>query len=97
MRYFTLLLIVLFVSASTAYATDSNGQQPSTSEKSQVGKQGTKNPEACELYLKGRSYYDKRTLADLETAISYFNQAIAKDPNLCAGVCGVGGCLCRAA
>jgi tetratricopeptide (TPR) repeat protein len=52
----------------------------SASEKQQVTKQGTQNPEAYELYLKGRDRWNKRTPADLDTAISYFNQAIAKDP-----------------
>ena len=51
----------------------------STSERQQVTKQGTQNPEAYELYLKGRYSWNKRTPADLETAISYFNQAIAND------------------
>ena len=35
----------------------------STSEKQQVTKQGTQNPEAYELYLKGRYYWNKRTPA----------------------------------
>src|SRR5882762_1533199 len=52
----------------------------STSEKQQVTKQGTQNPEAYELYLKGRYYWNKLTGPDVETAISYFYQAIAKDP-----------------
>src|SRR5438445_1382557 len=52
----------------------------SKSVKEQVTKQGTQNPEAYELYLKGRYYWNKRTASDLNTAISYFNQAIAKDP-----------------
>jgi eukaryotic-like serine/threonine-protein kinase len=52
----------------------------SSSEKQLVTKQGTQNPEAYELYLKGRYAWNKRTPAELETAISYFNQAIAKDP-----------------
>ena len=51
----------------------------STSEKQQVTKQGTQNLEAYESYLKGRYYWNKRTAADIETAISYFNQATAKD------------------
>jgi len=50
-----------------------------TSEKQQVTKQGTQNPEAYELYLKGRYYWNKRTVSDITTAISYFNQAISKD------------------
>jgi len=52
----------------------------STTEKQQVSKQGTQNPEAYELYLKGRYAWNKQAPSDLETAISYFNQAIAKDP-----------------
>ena len=49
-------------------------------EKQQVTKQSTQNPEAHQLYVKGRYYWNKRTNADLKTAISYFNQAIDKDP-----------------
>jgi tetratricopeptide (TPR) repeat protein len=49
-------------------------------EKQQVMNQGTQDVEAHELYLKGRYYWNKRTPADLETAIGYFNQAISKDP-----------------
>jgi TolB-like protein len=51
----------------------------STSEKQQATKQGTQNPEAYELYLKGRYSWNKGTLRDIEESISYFNQAIAKD------------------
>jgi eukaryotic-like serine/threonine-protein kinase len=61
----------------------------STSEKHQVTKQGTQNPEAYELYLKGRYYWNKRTAADVETAISYFNQAIAKDPGYALAYSGL--------
>ncbi|MFZ2002202.1 MAG: serine hydrolase [Candidatus Sulfotelmatobacter sp.] len=62
---------------------------PSTSEKQQVSKQGTQNPEAYALYSKGRSYFDKQTLSDLKTAVSYFNQAIAKDPGYALAYAGL--------
>src|SRR5262249_11854322 len=39
----------------------------STSEMQQVTKQGTQNPEAYDLYLKGRYSWNKRTAPDLET------------------------------
>ncbi|HEV2733119.1 MAG TPA: protein kinase, partial [Terriglobales bacterium] len=52
----------------------------SASERQKVTKQGTQNPEAYELYLKGLYYWNKQTSSDSATAISYFNQAIAKDP-----------------
>jgi TolB-like protein/Tfp pilus assembly protein PilF len=51
-----------------------------SADKLQVTKQGTQDSEAYSLYLKGRYAWNKRTRGDLETAISYFNQAIARDP-----------------
>ena len=51
------------------------------SEKSSIAKVPTTNPEAYELYLKGRFFWNKRTAEDLRKAIDYFNAAIAKDPN----------------
>jgi eukaryotic-like serine/threonine-protein kinase len=61
----------------------------STSEKQQVTKQGTQNPEAYEMYLKGRYYSNKQTPSDIATAISYFNQAIAKDPGYALAYVGL--------
>jgi len=61
----------------------------STSEKQQVTKQGTRNPEAYELYLKGHYHWNKRTPSDLEAAISYFNQAVAKDPSYALAYSGL--------
>ena len=50
------------------------------SEKTAMSKKPTENPEAYELYLKGRFFWNKRTAADLRKSIEYFEQAIAKDP-----------------
>jgi eukaryotic-like serine/threonine-protein kinase len=61
----------------------------STSEKQQVTKQGTQNPEAYELYLKGRYTWNRRTLSNIAAAISYFNQAIAKDPGYALAYSGL--------
>jgi serine/threonine protein kinase/tetratricopeptide (TPR) repeat protein len=58
-------------------------------EKQQVTKQGTQNPEAYQLYVKGRYAWNKRTEADEKTAISYFNQAIDKDPGYALAYAGV--------
>ncbi len=58
-------------------------------EKQQVTKQGTQNPEAYQLYVKGRYYWNKRTSADIKTAISYFNQAIDKDPGYALAYSGL--------
>jgi eukaryotic-like serine/threonine-protein kinase len=45
-----------------------------------AARQYTQNPEAYQLYLKGRYYWYKFTPADHQRAADYFNQAIAKDP-----------------
>jgi eukaryotic-like serine/threonine-protein kinase len=61
----------------------------SGAEKRQVTRQGTQNPEAYQLYVKGRFYWNKRTNADIKTAISYLNQAIEKDPSYALAYSGV--------
>src|SRR5215471_2214435 len=63
--------------------------QLSVSQKQQVTKQGTQNLEAYELYLRGRYSWNKRTPSDIATAISYFNQAIAKDPGYALAYSGL--------
>ncbi len=59
------------------------------SEKSSIGKAPTANPEAYELYLKGRFFWNKRNGDDLRKAIDYFNQAIAKDPGYALAYVGL--------
>jgi TolB-like protein/Tfp pilus assembly protein PilF len=51
------------------------------SEQRSIAKVPTTNPEAYELYLKGRFFWNKRNGEELHKAIEYFNQAVAKDPN----------------
>jgi TolB-like protein/Tfp pilus assembly protein PilF len=50
------------------------------SEKDRIERKPTANTDAYQLYLKGRFYWNKRTVPDLQKAIEYFNQAIEKDP-----------------
>ena len=52
----------------------------SGSEKTAMAKKPTVNPEAYELYLKGRFFWNKRTGDDLRKSIEYLKQAIGKDP-----------------
>ena len=61
----------------------------SGSERTAISKKPTDNPEAYELYLKGRFFWNKRTGADLLKAIDYFNAAIAKDPNYALAYSGL--------
>ena len=50
-------------------------------EKKLLVKHYTEDPEAYELYLRGRYYADKFTKEDLDRGIDYFNRAIALDQN----------------
>jgi eukaryotic-like serine/threonine-protein kinase len=57
--------------------------------KKEVAKGGTSDPEAYQLYLKGRYYWGKRTPEALERSKEYFNQAIQKDPNYAQAYVGL--------
>jgi len=50
------------------------------------------NPEAEQLYLKGRFYWNKRTPDDLNKAVDYFVQAIVHDPNYASAYVGLADC-----
>jgi TolB-like protein/Tfp pilus assembly protein PilF len=59
------------------------------SEKSSMAKAPTENPEAYELYLKGRFFWNKRSGPDLRKAIEYFQRAVEKDPNYALAYAGM--------
>jgi TolB-like protein/Tfp pilus assembly protein PilF len=59
-------------------------------EKQQITKQGTQNPEAYALYLKGLYNWNQMTAPGFNSAVSYFNQAIAKDPGYALAYSGLG-------
>src|SRR3984957_5868118 len=47
------------------------------------------NSDAYEAYLKGRFFWNKRTADGMKEAISYFSQAIEKDPNYAPAYAGL--------
>jgi eukaryotic-like serine/threonine-protein kinase len=49
-------------------------------EKTRLAKSSATNPEAYQLYLKGRYHANQTTAAELKKGIDYFQQAIDKDP-----------------
>ena len=59
------------------------------SEKSALSKKPTANPEAYELYLKGRFFWNKRTGNDLKTAADYFQRAVDADPSYANAYAGL--------
>jgi eukaryotic-like serine/threonine-protein kinase len=58
-------------------------------EKARLAKSHPVNPEAHEAYLTGRFYWNKQTADGLMKSISYFEQAIAKDPNYALAYAGL--------
>ena len=52
----------------------------------------TENPEAHELYLKGRYFWNRRTGVNLQKAANYFQQAIGKDPAYALAYSGLADC-----
>ena len=49
----------------------------------------TENNEAYQLYLKGRFYWNKRTVDGLSQAAEYYKQAISKDPGFALAYSGL--------
>jgi TolB-like protein/Flp pilus assembly protein TadD len=54
-----------------------------------VEKTYTTNPEAYQLYLKGRFYWNKRTGESLRQAVEFYNQAIERDQNYALAYSGL--------
>src|SRR5437016_10737162 len=52
----------------------------------------TENPEAHELYLKGRYFWNRRTGENLKKAADYFQRAIEKDPKYALAYSGLADC-----
>ena len=61
----------------------------SPTERERIERIYTENTDAYQLYLKGRFYWNKRTVPDLQKAIIYFNQAIEKDSNYALAYAGL--------
>jgi len=58
-------------------------------QKAKLNSGGTSDPEAYQLYLKGRYYWDKRTPEALNKGRDYFQQAVEKDPNYALAYVGL--------
>jgi serine/threonine protein kinase/tetratricopeptide (TPR) repeat protein len=58
-------------------------------EEKRLAKPATENPEAYQLYLKGRYYAEKFTQDGVQKGIEYFRQAIDLDPNYALAYAGL--------
>jgi TolB-like protein/DNA-binding winged helix-turn-helix (wHTH) protein/Tfp pilus assembly protein PilF len=61
----------------------------SGTEKQLLSKRYTENSEAHQLYLKGRYFWNKRTVEGLKKGIGYFNEAVEKDPSYALAYVGL--------
>ncbi|MBL8292213.1 MAG: protein kinase [Bryobacterales bacterium] len=56
---------------------------------SATSSQGTENPEAYQLYLRGRYAMNRGSVADFKRAFTFFDQALALDPGFGAAYAGI--------
>jgi len=61
-------------------------------EKNKIEKKPTENPEAYNLYLRGRYFWNLRAEPALKRAITYFDSAIALDPSYAKAYSGIADC-----
>ncbi len=66
--------------------------RPTGEEQKRLTKRYTENPEAHQLYLKGRYVWNRRTAQTLQQAAAYFQQAIDKDPGYALAWAGLADC-----
>jgi TolB-like protein/Flp pilus assembly protein TadD/class 3 adenylate cyclase len=64
----------------------------SATDQERLASQPTNDSDAHELYLRARYFFRKQTGPDLEKAIDYFNQAIARDPKYALAYAGLSDC-----
>ena len=57
-----------------------------------VAAQPTDDPDAHQLYLKGRALWRNRGAADVQSALEFFQQAIARDPHYARAYAGMADC-----
>ena len=78
------------VQQDIATAISGNLRVRLTSEqKSRLAKSSATNPEAYQLYLKGRYLANRATAAGLKKSIEYFEQAIDMDPGYALAYAGL--------
>ncbi len=78
------------VQQEIATAISGNLRVRLTSEdKTRMAKSSATNPEAYQLYLKGRYHANQTTAAELKKSIEYFRQAIDKDPSYAPAYAGM--------
>jgi serine/threonine-protein kinase len=57
-----------------------------------LAKRYTENAEAYQLYMRGRYFWNQRSLEGMKKGIEYFVQAVRKDPNYALAYAGMADC-----
>jgi len=82
--------LTLIVGAAVAIAWyNHSGHSTSLASSTSLYGRGSLNPEAVDLYLKGRFEWSKRSPESLNKAVDYFTQAIVRDPNYAQAYAGL--------
>jgi eukaryotic-like serine/threonine-protein kinase len=71
---------------------DKLGLRPSGEDQKRLTRRYTENPEAHQLYLRGRFLWNRRTARTLKRAAEYFQQAIDKDSEYALAWAGLADC-----
>jgi eukaryotic-like serine/threonine-protein kinase len=89
-QYGRKLADIVSIQQEIATAVSGNLRMRLTSEeKTRLAKSPATNPEAYQLYLKGRYHANQATPAGLKKGIEYFQQAIEKDPGYALAYAGL--------
>jgi eukaryotic-like serine/threonine-protein kinase len=94
-QYRRKLADIVSIQQEIATAVSGNLRVRLTSEdKTRLAKSSVTNPEAYQLYLKGRYHANQSTAAGLKKSIEYFEQAIDKDPAYALAYAGLADSYC---
>jgi tetratricopeptide (TPR) repeat protein len=88
---FGIIGLTLIIGAAVAIAWFNHSRHSSSpaSSSASLYAHGSSNPEAVDLYLKGRFEWSKRSPESLNKAVDYFTQAIVRDPNYAQAYAGL--------
>ena len=89
-------LLAVSVVAGALYMRRAPVQSPALfrQDRPELAPPATSNPEAYDLYESGRMFFEKRTEADLWTAVELFKQAVDLDQRFARAYAGVAHCYC---
>jgi serine/threonine protein kinase/tetratricopeptide (TPR) repeat protein len=95
-QYSRKLADIRSVQQEIAIAVSGSLRVPLTDEeKTRLNKLPATNPEAYQLYLKGRYHANQATAEELKKAIDYFQQAIDSDPGYALAYAGLADTYCQ--